>query len=352
MSASGQQTLADLARLVSGELRGDGAVTVTGVAPLAVAEAGDISWLSDTRRRSDLETTRAGAVLLPADGPATSQPAVLCASVDHALAQVMRHFAPPVAQPAVGVDAHARVAGDAEIAPDAAIGPHAIIESGARVGSGTVLHGGVYLGAGSRIGRDCVLWPNVVIREGCTLGDRVTIHPNAVIGADGFGFYLHEGRHTKVPHIGGVIIEDDVEIGACACVDRSKTGNTVIRRGVKIDNLVQVAHNAVIGAHSVLCAQVGIAGSARLGDYVVLGGHVGVRDNIVLHDGVQVAACSCVPQDVPAGSKVAGLPAIEFRRYLREHASLRKLPDAVAQLRELVRRVEDLEAAADDRPSC
>jgi UDP-3-O-[3-hydroxymyristoyl] glucosamine N-acyltransferase len=136
----------------------------------------------------------------------------------------------------------------------------------------------------------------------------VTIHPNAVIGADGFGFYLHEGRHTQgAAHWRG----DDrrrCRDRCVRCVDRSKTGNTVIRRGVKIDNLVQVAHNAVIGAHSVLCAQVGIAGSARLGDYVVLGGHVGVRDNIVLHDGVQVAACSCVPQDVPAGSKVAGLP--------------------------------------------
>jgi UDP-3-O-[3-hydroxymyristoyl] glucosamine N-acyltransferase len=322
------------------------------VAPLAVAEAGDISWLSDTRRRSDLETTRAGAVLLPADGPATSQPAVLCASVDHALAQVMRHFASPVAQPAVGVDAHARVAGDAEIAPDAAIGPHAIIESGARVGSGTVLHGGVYLGAGFA--------DRSRLRALAERGDPRRLHAGrpgdhpSQRGDRCRRIRLLPARGGATPRcrtLAGVIIEDDVEIGACACVDRSKTGNTVIRRGVKIDNLVQVAHNAVIGAHSVLCAQVGIAGSARLGDYVVLGGHVGVRDNIVLHDGVQVAACSCVPQDVPAGSKVAGLPAIEFRRYLREHASLRKLPDAVAQLRELVRRVEDLEAAADDRPS-
>jgi len=338
--------LSELADLVGGTLRGPGDLRITGVAPLRAAEPGDIAWLSDTRYTARLAETKAAAVLVPASIEKTPQAAIVCASVDHALALVMNHFAPPVPHPPAGVDPTARVAADAVLGADVAVGPYAVVEPGARIGDGTILDAGVYVGADTIVGAHCRFWPYVVVRERCRTGDRVVIHPHAVIGADGFGYYLHQGRHRRVPHIGGVVIGNDVEIGAAACVDRSKTGNTVIDEGAKIDNLVQVAHNVAVGAHSVLCAQVGVAGSARLGKYVVLGGHVGIRDNITLADGVQVAACSCVPQDVEAGVKMAGLPAIEFRQYLREHASLRKLPDVVAQLRELTKRVEELEAAA------
>lgn len=347
MTAQAACTLGELATLVGGRVRGDAGRKITGVAPMHSAGPGDVTWIAEPRYAPRLAQSRAGAVLAPADIGETPMSAVLCRQVDHALALVMTRFAPPLPAPPVGVDPAARIAADAELAADVAIGPYAVVEAGARIGAGTVIDAGVYVGAQTQIGAHCRLWPHVVVRERCRIGDRVIIHPHAVIGADGFGYYLHEGRHTKVPHIGGVIIGDDVEIGACACIDRSKTGNTVIEQGVKIDNLVQVAHNVVVGAHSVLCAQVGIAGSARLGQYVLLGGHVGIRDNITLKDRVQVAACSCVPQDVEADTKVAGLPASEFRQYLREHASLRKLPELVSQLRELTRRVEELESAAD-----
>lgn len=351
MSAARSATLSELAALVQGELRADAKTRITGVAPLRAAGPGDISWLSDPRHAQRLAETKAAAVLVPRTLADIQRPAVVCASVDHALAQVMNFFAPPVPAPPRGIDPTARIADDAELGADVAIGPYAVVGAKARIGARTVLDAGVVIGAETTLGTDCRLWPYVVVRERCQLGDRVVIHPHAVIGADGFGYYLHEGRHRRVPHIGGVVIGSDVEIGAGSCVDRSKTGNTVVGDGVKIDNLVQVAHNVVIGAHSVLCAQVGVAGSARLGQYVVLGGHVGIRDNIALGDGVQVAACSCVPQDVDAGAKVAGLPAIEFRQYLRENASLRKLPDIVGQLRELIRRVEELEGAADNPPN-
>jgi len=347
-SVSRSASLAELAGLVDGELRGPGDLRITGVAALASAEPGQISWLTEARFISRLAQSRAGAALIPASLADSPKPAIVCADVEHALALILGHFAPSLPQPAQGIDARAQVAPDAVLGDGVAIGPFAVIESGAQIGARSIIDAGAYVGAECRIGEDCRLWPYVVVRERCTIGDRVLIHPHAVIGADGFGYYLRAGRHHKIPHLGGVMIGDDVEIGAGACVDRSKTGNTVIETGVKIDNLVQVAHNVVIGAHSVLCAQVGVAGSARLGKYVLLGGHVGIRDNIALGDRVQVAACSCVPQDVDAGVKMAGLPATEFRQYLREHASLRKLPELVAQLRELVRRVEELEAAADN----
>jgi UDP-3-O-[3-hydroxymyristoyl] glucosamine N-acyltransferase len=260
----------------------------------------------------------------------------------------MSALAPPLPAPPVGVHPSASVAESASLGAGVAIGPNVVIEAGARVGAHTILHAGVSIGQDSSIGDDGRLWNNVVVREGCHIGDRVVIQPNAVIGADGFGYYHHEGRHRHIPHTGRVIIGDDVEIGACSCVDRSKTGDTVIGSGTKIDNLVQVAHNVVIGENCLLCAQVGVAGSAVLGQYVVLGGHVGIRDNIVLHDGVMVGACSCVPQDVPAGTKVTGIPAVESRQFLREHATMRKLPALISQVRELAERVKSLEAAADD----
>jgi UDP-3-O-[3-hydroxymyristoyl] glucosamine N-acyltransferase len=182
------------------------------------------------------------------------------------------------------------------------------------------------------------------------LGDRVIVHPGAVIGADGFGYIYRRGAHHKYPHLGIVIVEDDVEIGACACIDRAKTGVTRVQRGAKIDNLAQVAHNVVIGADSILCAQVGVAGSTRLGRLVVLGGQAGIRDNITLGDNVMVAGCSCVPQDVPSGARIAGVPAVDARQYFRQHASLARLPDLITQMRDLARRIENLEAAADHKP--
>jgi UDP-3-O-[3-hydroxymyristoyl] glucosamine N-acyltransferase len=205
----------------------------------------------------------------------------------------------------------------------------------------------VCLGRDVRVGGECRLHEGVVVRHGCTLGERVEIGPNSVIGQDGFGYYFQDGAHHKVPHIGTVVIEDDVEIGACSCVDRAKFGATRIGAGTKIDNLVQIAHNVETGRGCLLAGQVGIAGSARLGDTVVLGGHAGVRDNIRLGDGVQAAAFSAVAGDIEAGQVVGGVPARPVREQMRAVHAAAKTPEMAKKLRDLQARIERLESAAD-----
>ncbi len=342
-------TLRQIAELVHGEVRGDPDRKISQVASVRAAEGDCLTWVSHGRYVAQLGDCRAGAVLVQRDFGPTPMPAILCDNIDQAVVDVLAAFAPELPGPAIGVHATAQVAETAVLGANVAVGENVVIAGDVRIGEGTVLYPGVAIGTGAAVGAGCRLWYNVVVRERCTIGDRVTIHSNTVIGSDGFGFQQRGGRHVRVPHIGAVRIGNDVEIGACCCVDRSKVGETVVGDGTKIDNLVQIAHNVVIGVNCLVCAQAGIAGSTRLGDYVVLGGQVGLRDNIVLQDGVVVAACSSVAHDVPAGTMVAGRPAVEGRRFKRENATVRKLPELVAQLRELIRRVERLETAADDK---
>lgn len=199
-----------------------------------------------------------------------------------------------------------------------------------------------------RIGRDCLLWPNVVVRERVTIGDRVIIHPNVTIGADGFGYLQRADKHVKIPQIGTVVIEDDVEIGANTCIDRARSGITRIGRGTKIDNLVQVGHNVTIGEDCIIVAQCGISGSTSLGHHVVLSGQVGLTDHLRIGSAVQVAAKSGVFRNVPDGKVYRGIPATEYYQYARQQIGVRRLPKLMEQLRELARRVEWLESAADD----
>jgi len=350
MATSKFLTLAEIAELVGGQVRGDATTNISGVGTLTSARQGDITWIVHKRYAAQLEQSRASAVLVPTDFGPTALPAVLCKDMERAVIGVLGAFAPPVPGPATGVAPTARVAPSAVLGNGVAVGEHVIVEADARIGDNTVLHAGVFIGPEAAVGCDCRLWNNVVVRERCEIGNRVIIHPNSVIGADGYGYEFYEGRHHRVPHVGRVTIGDDVEIGACSTVDRSKVGSTIIGSGTKIDNLVQVAHNVKVGENCLLCAQVGVAGSTTLGDGVVLGGQAGTRDNIVLHAGVMVAACSCVGQDVPAGIKVMGMPAVDSRRFLRESASMRRLPDLVSQLRDLASRVQELETAANDKP--
>jgi len=341
-------TLAELAKAAGGVVRGPATLRIRGVASVDEAGPQDITWISHERYAARLPSSRAGAVLLPADFGGSPMPAILCHDPNLGIARILAALAPPVPQPPPGVHPSAVVDPSAVLGEGVAVGPLCVIGPDARIGPRTVLQAQVFVGAGTELGADCHLWPGAVIREHCRLGERVVLHPNVVIGSDGFGYHFTGTHHQKIPQTGIVVVEDDVEIGACSCVDRAKFGETRIGRGTKIDNLVQVAHNVRTGAHCILVAQAGIAGSSVLGQGVVLGGKVGVRDHVVLGDGVQAAACCCISKDVSGGARVNGIPAVDNRQYLREQAEVRRLPEWSRLLKDLLRRVERLETSADD----
>jgi UDP-3-O-[3-hydroxymyristoyl] glucosamine N-acyltransferase len=229
------------------------------------------------------------------------------------------------------------------------VGPHAVIEAEVEIGARCVLHAGAFIGRQTTLGDDCVIWPHAVIREGCSIGNRVIIHPNAVIGADGFGYYFEGGRHVKVPHIGGAMLGDDVEVGACACIDRAKFGVTIVGYGTKIDNLVQIAHNVRLGSDCLLAGQAGIGGSTRTGKLCAFGGQSGTIDNLTFCDNTRIGAASVVTRDVREPGTYYGWPAQDVSRALRTQASLVRLPELTAQVKELRKRVEELEATAHNR---
>jgi UDP-3-O-[3-hydroxymyristoyl] glucosamine N-acyltransferase len=341
--------LAELAQVVGGTVRGDGSVLIRGVAGIAEAGPDQITWVSHARYAEGLQHSRAGAVVVRGDFGPTPMAALLVGEPGRAMIQVLRAFAPLQPAPPAGVDSSAHVDAKARLGSGVAVGPNVVIGAGCRIGDRTVLHANVVIGPQTQIGSDCLFWPNVVVRERCCVGDRVILHPNVTIGSDGYGYELIDGQHFKIPQIGTAVVEDDVEIGAGSCVDRAKFGQTRIGRGTKIDNLVQVAHNVRIGPHCIIVAQVGIAGSAELDAYVVLGGQVGVRDHVKLGRGVRAAACCAISKDVPAGTVVNGIPAVDNRQYLREQAMVRRLPQMADRLRELAERVARLEQAADDQ---
>jgi UDP-3-O-[3-hydroxymyristoyl] glucosamine N-acyltransferase len=341
-------SLAEIAKWVGGVVRGDAGKHVSGVNNLAEADEKQISWLAHEKYVPQLRDSKAGAVIVGERFGETPMPAVLVADPSKAIRTVLEKFAAPIPRPAVGVHPSAIVADSAKIGRAVAIGPQVVIDEGAVIGDRVVLHAGVFIGADSRLGAECELWNGVVVRERCTLGSRVVVHPNTSIGADGFGYEWSGEKHEKVPQIGGVVIEDDVEIGANCTIDRAKFGVTRIGYGTKIDNLVQIAHNVRIGPHCLIVAQCGIAGSTELGQGVVLGGQVGLRDHITLHDGVIAAACCCISKDVPKGTMVNGIPAIDNKQYLREQAKVRRLPQLAEQVKDLIKRVDRLESTTDD----
>ncbi len=340
-------TLAQVAAWVDGTVRGSADTRIAGVSGIEDAGPDEITWLADASYFPRLSKSRAGAVLVPSDCGPTPMSAILCKRPSVAVIAVFERFAPPVPSPPPGVHPTACVAESARLGKDVAVGPHVVIGERAIIGERTILDANVFVGDDTTIGADCRLWPGVVVRERCELGDRVILHANTTIGADGFGYEFVDGRHVKIPQIGTVIIEADVEIGSGCSVDRAKFGATRIGAGTKIDNLVQVAHNVRIGPGCILISQCGIAGSARLGRGVVLGGKVGIGDHVELGNGVQVAACSCVSKNFPAGTRAVGLPAVDHETWIRERSKIRRLPQMAEQLKDLTRRVDRLESTAD-----
>jgi UDP-3-O-[3-hydroxymyristoyl] glucosamine N-acyltransferase len=241
-----------------------------------------------------------------------------------------------------GISGDAIVSEKAVIAKDVSIFPFSYIADGVTVGPGTVVYPYVFIGENTTVGEGCVLYPHVTLREGVTIGNRVIIHSGTVIGSDGFGYVFHEGRHYKIPQVGGVILEDDVEIGSNASIDRATTGNTIIGKGTKIDNLSQIAHNVKIGQHSIIVAQVGIGGSTEIGDYVTLAGQVGVADHTVVESGTMIGAQSGIVGHIAKGA-YSGSPAIPHRDWLRAQALYAKLPEMQKKIREIEEKIQTLE---------
>ena len=334
-------TLGELANVLQARLAGDPARVVTGVAPLDTAGPDQISFLTDPRYREAARASRAGAFVAPADVNDLPAPTLHCLAPQQAVIDLLRLFHPPTLPPA-GVDRTAVVAPDARVDPGAGVGPLCVVGSGAVIARGARLQALVHVGAGVEIGEDSLVYPHVTLREGVRIGRRVVIHPGAVLGADGFGFAFDGSAHRKIPQVGGVLIEDDVEIGANTTIDRASFGDTIIRRGTKIDNLVQVGHNVEVGEHSLLVAQVGISGSSRLGRGVVLAGQVGVADHVTIGDGVIAAAQSGIPSDVAPGERVFGSPARPLAQAKRITVAEARLPELLQRVRALERRLEEL----------
>jgi UDP-3-O-[3-hydroxymyristoyl] glucosamine N-acyltransferase len=334
-------TVAELAQRVGGEVVGDGSLEVERVAPLEQAGPGALSFFSNKKYRAAYEATEATAVVVESgEAPAPGRTVIRAREPYLAYAKIATIFNPPrTARP--GISPQAAVHPQAKVDVTAEVMPLASVAAGATVGARTTLHPGVQIGEGATIGADCILYSNVVVREGCVVRDRCILQPGVVIGSDGFGFAFDaqgDGsgpRHYKVPQSGNVVVEDDVEIGANTCVDRAALGSTVIGRGAKIDNLVQIAHNVQVGPLSIIVSQVGIAGSTKLGMGVVLGGQVGVTGHLDLGDGAKVAAQSGIMTDLEPGVVMMGSPARPQREWLRIHAALAKLPEVMKRLREL-----------------
>ncbi len=337
------KTLEELAALVDGQLDGDGSVVIKNVAPIDEAGPGDISFIADGKYSKFLATTAASAVIVR-EGTARAEGLnlVLVKNPQFAFARVVEVLRPPVLPPP-GVHPKAEVAEKAILGKDVSVGAFSVIESGAIIGDHAVIFPGVYIGTDALVGEDTVLYSGVSVREGCVIGKRVIIHCNSVIGSDGFGYGFDGARYFKIPQRGIVRIEDDVEIGACVTVDRAALGETIIGRGTKIDNLVQVAHNVKIGEHTVITAQVGIAGSTSVGSYAQLGGQAGLAGHITVGDRVTVAAKSGVTKDISDGRTVSGFPAISHSEWLRAQTVFPRLPEIKKTVQELLERIEALE---------
>lgn len=348
-------TVQQLAALVGGQVHGNGRVLIRAARSLEDAGPQDISFIENERNARQLPNCRAPVLVVPsalvarkAELEAGKPQALTLIEVADPLAAfivIARHLHGPLQSSPHGVDPRAVVDPTAQVGPDASIFPFAVVGAGSVLGARCTLHPGVVVGRNCRLGDDVVLHPHVVLYDGTVLGNRVIVHANAVLGADGFGYRLQDGRHVKTPQLGSVEIGDDVEIGACTTIDRGTFQVTRVGAGTKIDNLVMIGHNCQIGRHNLLVSQVGIAGSCSTGDYVVMAGQVGVADHVHIGDRALIGARAGVPSDIPAGQRVLGAPARPEREAKRILLSLDRLPELCRDVR-LLKRHLDLDGAA------
>jgi UDP-3-O-[3-hydroxymyristoyl] glucosamine N-acyltransferase len=341
-SSSRPILLSQIHQLVGGTLHGDGTVVVSTVASLADSTPQTLSFITSDKALKASGEVRAGALLTHRHLPELHIPQVVVPNPLLAIAQIAQKFFVP-SYSSRGIAADVSQGRDVRIGPDPSIWPFVTLGDGVTIGARVTLYPGVFVGAGSTIGDDSLLYPNVVVLEGCSIGARVIVHSGTVIGSDGFGYVQHEGRHHKIPQLGGVTIEDDVELGANVTIDRATFGQTLIKKGTKIDNLVQIAHNVSIGEHAILVAQVGIAGSTTIGHHVMIGGQAGLADHIQVGDQVMIAARAGVNRSLEPNQIVSGAPVMPHETWMKAQAVIPRLPELRQLVRSLEARVATLE---------
>lgn len=334
--------LKDLAQAVRGRLQGSGDTILTGVASLGEAESGDLVFVSDAKYTELARHSKASAFLVAKPLPKETRPQLLTPNPLYAFACIVERFFMP-SPPSRGIAKEVVRGADVRIGPEVSIFPYVTLGDRATIGARVILYPGVYLGDDTVVGDDSILYPHVTVLQGCTIGARVRLHSGTVIGSDGFGYVQHEGRHQKIPQLGTVVIEDDVELGANVTVDRATFGQTIISRGTKVDNQVQIAHNVHIGENCILVAQVGIAGSTTIGKSVMIGGQAGVIDHLTIGDEAKIAAGAGLSHNLLPGQIVSGRPAIDHTTWLKSQALIQKLPEFRNELRTLHARIECLE---------
>jgi len=335
--------LQQLADLVGGEICGDAELEIHRVAPIDQAQAGDITFVANPKYLAKLKDCQASAVILAPGIDVPAQNLIVCANPYLAFAKILTFLQASV-RPVKGIMPGASVAESAVVDPSATIYPGCVVGDRVEIGAGTILYPGVAVYADVTIGHDCILHANTVVREGCRLHDRVILQPAAVIGSDGFGFAPDGSAYFKIPQVGIVVLEDDVEIGSNSCVDRAALGETRIRRGTKIDNLVQVAHNVEVGEDCILVSQCGIAGSSKIGNHCTFGGQAAIAGHLTVGENVMIGGRGGATGNVTPNQILSGLPLMPHKQWLRATMTLPKLPEMRKEMQQMQKRLDQLEA--------
>lgn len=344
--------LSEICELVGGNLIGDGDILIYGVAGIKEAREGEITFVANPRYLSQIYRTQASAIIIWEGTQYNGRPMIQVSNPYFAFVKVVEAFSDKALKRGKGIHPTAIIGENVKIGSDAWIQAYSFIGDNAEIGDEVVISPFVYIGENTKVGSQTYIYPMVTIRENIEIGERVIVHSGTVIGSDGFGFAKVSDRHHKVPQIGTVIIKDDVEIGANVSIDRATIGETIIGRGTKIDNLVQIAHNVVVGEDCLIVAQVGIAGSAEIKDRVTLGGQAGVVGHITIGEDAQFAARAGISKNIPSGSCVwSGTPAMPHTKELRLQASMRKLPELISQVRAMESRIIALEKELEEYKS-
>ena len=335
-------TLKEIADLLGGTLYGPEDIIITGPAKIESAKEGDITFLSNLKYKHFLAETKASAVLLDQAYDDVELPYIVVPNAYAAFVQVLKIFEPELHTSIRGISDFTFIDQTAQVHETVRAGQFSYIGPNVTVGKNTIIYPGVVLLENVKVGEDCVLYPNVSVRENCVIGNRVILQNGCVVGSDGFGFAPYEGKYFKIPQMGVVIIEDDVEVGANTTIDRATLGETIIRQGTKLDNLIQIAHNVVIGRHTVMAAQSGIAGSAEIGNNVSIGGQAAIVGHIKVGDNSSIAGKSGIINNVPEKSVLWGMPAMPITKYKRMEISMRHLPQVMKRIKSLEKELEIL----------